>query len=127
MGVLTGKRVLAVEDEPVVAMMLEDMLRELGCEVVGPAVRLIPAMEYAETAELDAAVLDVNIHAGRSYVVAEMLAARGVPFVYATGYAQSGVDARAPKAPVLAKPYEAEALERALAAVLAGAGDGRPR
>lgn len=118
MGALTGKRVLAVEDEPVVAMMLEDLLHGMGCEVVGPANRLMPALEYAETAELDAAVLDVNINAGRSYVVAEALAARGVPFVYATAYAKGGLDARAPKAPVLAKPYEPETLERALTALL---------
>lgn len=120
MGELAGKRILVVEDEHVVAMMLEDLLRGLGCEVVGPAGRLMPALELAETAELDAAVLDVNIHAGRSYVVAEALVARGVPFVYATAYAAGGLEARAPKAPVLAKPYEPEALERALRKVLSG-------
>ena len=110
---LTGKRVLVVEDEPIVAMTVEDMLISLGCEVVGPASHLAPALEFAETATLDAAVLDININAGRSYPVADVLRRRAIPFLFATGYGEEGIENGA-NAPVLQKPYRQDQIEIAL-------------
>jgi CheY-like chemotaxis protein len=106
--------VLVVEDEMLVAMTIEDMLIGLGAEVVGPAMRLDAALELASTAAIDVAMLDVNLHGGRSYPVAELLAARGIPFVFATGYGHAeGADACA-HAPMLTKPYREADLIRVL-------------
>jgi CheY-like chemotaxis protein len=116
----TPKRVLVVEDEPLVAIMLEDMLAELGYGVVGPASRIIQALELAETGEFEVALLDININAGRSYVVADVLRARGVPFFFATGYGPAGLDERHGGAPVLQKPYRKGELDRVLRELLDG-------
>ena len=118
-NLLDGKRILVVEDEPILAMSLEDMLIDLGCIVVGPALRLAEAHALAASEPLDAAVLDVNMGEGTSFDVAATLAERGVPLCFSTGYGQSGVDAAYASAPVLQKPYRAESLERALLALLA--------
>ena len=115
---LAGKRVLVVEDEPIVAMTVEDMLISLGCEVVGPASHRTPALELAETATLDAAVLDININAGRSYPVADALRRRAIPFLFATGYGEEGIENGA-KAPVLQKPYRQDQIETALSDLFA--------
>ena len=81
-----GLRVLLVEDESMVALLLEDMLAELGHEVVGPVARLDKALEMAQRQALDVALLDVNLNGKEIYPVAEALAAREVPFVFVTGY-----------------------------------------
>jgi CheY-like chemotaxis protein len=80
------KRVLVVEDEMTIALLIEDMLTDLGHEVVGLAMRLPQAMELAATAIVDLAILDVNLDGRMSFPVADLLSARGVPFVFATGY-----------------------------------------
>ena len=113
MSVLAGKRILLVEDEPIVAMMATDMIEEFGATVVGPAMTLATALRLAETAEVDAAVLDINLNGARSDPAAEALARRQVPFVYATGCGARGARA-ASAAPVLDKPYTQEALKDAL-------------
>jgi CheY-like chemotaxis protein len=115
---LAGKRVLLVEDEPTVAMMVEDMLADLGCEPVGPALRIEEALRLARTAPFDLAVLDVNMSGRGSGDVADEIAARGIPFLFATGYGRTGLPERWASAIVLQKPYTeaelAEAMERCL-------------
>lgn len=118
MSALRGKRVLAVEDEPLVAFALEDLLLDLGCEVVGPAVRLSHALELARAEPIDLAVLDVNLGTEHSYPVADALATRAVPFLFATGYGAEGIDASYAGVPRVCKPYGQSALETALLALL---------
>ncbi len=118
MSALEGARVLVLEDEAILAFALEDTLLELGCEVVGPALRLPEALSLAESERLDAAVLDVNIGGDRSYGVAEVLERREVPFIFATGYGSDGVEVKGPSVPVLAKPYRGDELEAALMRLL---------
>jgi CheY-like chemotaxis protein len=105
-------RVLLVEDESLLAMTLEDMLEELGHRLVGVATRIAKAMQLAHHAELDFAILDVNIDGQPSYPVAEILQARGIAFVFTTGYGAQGIHANFRDAPVLAKPFtRAEMME----------------
>lgn len=118
-----GRRVLVVEDEMLVAMNLEDDLLSLGYHVVGPAMRLEAALELARSAEIDVAVLDINLHGGRSYPVATLLQERGVPFVFATGYGHTEqIDAFA-KVTTLTKPYRSEDLAKALQMALSAKDD----
>ena len=112
MSVLAGKRILLVEDEPIVAMMAADIIEELGATVVGPAMTLAAALSLSQTAEIDAAVLDINLNGLRSDPAAEALARRRIPFVFATGYGAPGAGA-ASGAPVLDKPYTEQALKLA--------------
>ena len=86
-----GLRVLVVEDEAVLAMLVEEYLDELGCEVAGMAMRLDEAVAQARTLAVDVAVLDVNLAGQASYLVAEVLRERGVPVVFATGYGAAGI------------------------------------
>lgn len=83
---LEGKRILVLEDEPLVAMLLEEMLLDFGCEVIGPAYSIAQAVPLALEQPLDAAVLDINVNGEMSHSVAAILHSRGVPFVFATGY-----------------------------------------
>ena len=112
-------RILLVEDEPMIAFALEDMVLELGYAVVGPAHRLSEALEMAVAEVFDAAVLDVNLNEQRSFPVADLLHERGIPFVFATGYAEGGVGWTR-EAAVIAKPYSRDQLSRALTALLEG-------
>lgn len=118
---LAGHRVLIVEDEPIIAMTLEDMLLDLGCEVVGPASNLVEAQALASTAAIDAAMLDININSGRSYVVADELRRRSVPFAFATGYGEEGIEEAARGVPVLQKPYRQSQVEAVLRQLLGDA------
>ena len=111
---LLGVRVLVVEDEMMVALFIEDTLRELGCDVLEPAHTLVDAHARIEDHEVDAAVLDINIAEDEVYPVAERLAARGVPFVFATGYALESIHEEWRNRPVVRKPYHAEQLRAAL-------------
>ena len=111
---LDGKRILLVEDEAVIAFAVEDMLLDLGCEVVGPAFRLDDAVALASSAAIDAAILDVNLNDERSFAVAEILRRRGIPFLFATGYADTGVDWDGGDVALLAKPYRKEQIAAAL-------------
>jgi len=118
MSAITGCRVLILEDEAILAFALEDMLADLGCEVVGPALRLPEAFSLVERESLDAAVLDVNIGGDRSYGVAENLERRGVPFIFATGYGSAGVELKRPGVHVLTKPYRQREMEAELVRLL---------
>lgn len=111
---LNGMRILVVEDEMLVSMLLEDMLADFGCSVVGPAPTVADAMPLATGAQIDAAVLDLNLAGDPIYPVADALKARGVPFVFASGYGESGVTEAHRGAPMLQKPYRQADLERAL-------------
>ena len=123
-GELAGKRILIVEDEPIIAMSLEDMLNDFGCEVVGPVLRLADAWAAARDERLDAAILDVNLGDGPSFSVAEILAGRGIPFCFSTGYGESSVPVQFHSAPVLQKPYRQELLAVRLRQCLAAPGRG---
>lgn len=110
-----GLRILLVEDESLLLMMLEDTLAELGHEVVAVASRVATAMQLAQTAEVDLAILDINIDGEPSYPVAEILTARCIPFLFTTGYGAQGIDANFRDAPVLTKPFTRSDIEEALA------------
>jgi CheY-like chemotaxis protein len=112
------KRILVVEDEPIVAIALQDMLEELGYEVVGPAFRVAAALTLARTETIDAAILDVNMGDGDSYGAAEVLKARGIPYLFATGYGRLGLDPGYEQAAVLQKPYREAQVAGALKALL---------
>ncbi|MDP3740426.1 MAG: response regulator [Hyphomonadaceae bacterium] len=112
---LSGLRVFAVEDETLIAMMLEIMLEELGCKVMGVAGTLPRALAQIETMDIDAAILDVNIGGEKVYPVADALAVRGVPFLFCTGYAATGIAEPYRARIVLDKPYSKTALANALA------------
>lgn len=110
-----GRRVLIVEDEMTIALMIEDTLLDLGAEIVGPASRLDAALRLATEASIDAAVLDVNIRGGDTYAVADALADRDIPFVFCSGYSDWAVTERHRHRPRLSKPYSAiDLAERVL-------------
>jgi PAS domain S-box-containing protein len=105
-------RVLLVEDEAVVAMMIQESLIEFGFHVIGPVCTVPDAEAVAKDGRPDAAILDINLGDGLVYSVAEILAARGVPFVFVTGYDAESVDSRFREIPVLQKPIEREMLRK---------------
>jgi CheY-like chemotaxis protein len=119
-AVLTGRRLLVVEDEALIALTLKLMLEELGCTVVAMAGTLSKALELVQRgAEVDGAVLDVNLGGGqRVYPLADLLAEKGVPFVFATGYDRDGIDPRFRGVPVIAKPFEQNTLAVLLGSAL---------
>jgi CheY-like chemotaxis protein len=116
---LIGRRVLIVEDEAIIAMTLEDVLQELGCFVVGPAAGIADALASIRTEAIDAAFLDLNIDGRESYLVADALRARDVPFLFCTGYGADGVDPRYAGSAVLQKPFMPSEVEIGLRRILA--------
>lgn len=118
---LSGRRVLLVEDEARIAMLVQDTLEDMGCEVVGTAARLDEAMEKVSSLSFDVAVLDVNLNGQPSYPVADKLVASGSAFVLATGYGTSNVPLSLQHAPILQKPFMRRDLERALRKALSRA------
>ena len=111
---LAGLRVLVVEDDAMVSMLIEAMLQDLGCQVVGPASRLDEALALAESAEFDCAILDVNLGGTPAYPVADRVRERGRPFAFATGYGQAGLRDCDQDALVLGKPFQEADLARVL-------------
>jgi CheY-like chemotaxis protein len=111
----SGRRVLLVEDEIMVALLLEDMLAELGHTVVGPVARLERALEMAQLEPLDVAILDVNINGSEVYPVAEALAARDIPFAFVTGYGGKGLRTLYRDRPTLQKPFRRSDLQELFA------------
>jgi CheY-like chemotaxis protein len=127
MSALANKRILLVEDEALIALMLEEMLGELGVEVVASVGNLPDALDAAAAVVCDAAVLDVNLGGTPVFPAAERLGRRGIPIVFATGYGRAALEAGHP-GQVIEKPYTREKLENALIAALdAGPGEGGPR
>lgn len=119
---LAGLRVLVVEDEMMVSMLIEDMLEDLGCKVVGPASRLDEAIELAKTAEIDCAVLDVNLGGQPIFPLADLLREKGAPFAFATGYGDAGLRDVDRGSPVLQKPFREGDLARVLGELRAKVG-----
>lgn len=116
-----GLRVFVVEDEALVAMNLETILEDLGCVVVGPAMRFDRAEEMVDgKVEADIAILDINLGGREVFPLAERLSAQGVPVIFATGYDQSGIAHAWHGAQILQKPYTAEDVARCLTKALAG-------
>lgn len=110
-------RVLLVEDEALVAMLLEDVLDTLGHRVIGPVARLGKAVTMAREEALDVGILDVNLAGQEVYPVADALAARGIPFIFVTGYGESALRAPYGGRPILAKPFRLDQISEILTAV----------
>jgi CheY-like chemotaxis protein len=111
---LQGVRVLVVEDEAAISLLLEDMLLDFGCEVIGPAARLSAALDVVGREHIDLAILDVNVAGEPIYPVAEALVQRGVPFVFSTGYGSAGIKDVYRDKPVLQKPFAQHDLKQKL-------------
>ena len=112
---LDHPRVLLVEDEVLVGIMIQECLTEFGFEIVGPVGTASEAMAAAEDGHFDAAILDINLGDSSVYRVAEILSARGVPFIFVTGYDTDSVDSRFNDVPVLQKPIERQMLQKIFA------------
>jgi CheY-like chemotaxis protein len=113
-----AKRVLIVEDELMIRILLEDMLRDLGYTIAGEAGRVEEALEAARNVDFDLAILDVNLNGQPVLPVADALAARGTPFVFATGYGDRGMPEPYRDRPTLNKPFEIVELKRVLDAAI---------
>jgi CheY-like chemotaxis protein len=111
-------RILVVDDEPLIAMLVEDWLNELQCETVGPAGSAPEALALIDGVELDGAILDVSLGGHNSFAVADALLDRGVPFAFATGRGVECIEQRFKDAPTLAKPYDFARIQKVLAILL---------
>ena len=107
---LSGRRVLVVEDEMMVLMLIEDMLADLGCESVTAAATVDQAIALIDAQVFDAAMLDLNLNGNKSHPVAAALAVRGVPFVFSTGYTAHDMREGYRDRPLLKKPFQYEEL-----------------
>jgi CheY-like chemotaxis protein len=112
-----ARRVLVVDDEVLIAMLLGDMLEDLGCEVVGPALHLDMAIAMARDETFDWAILDISLEGTPSFPVAEVLRARNAPFVFASGYGAASVGSGFEDVPVIQKPFTIAQLSEALDAL----------
>lgn len=112
---LVGKRVLVVEDEMLVALLLEDMLAQAGCIVIGPFARVRDALAAVKTEVADLALLDVNVAGEKVFPVAHALEERGVPFLFLTGYGQDALPRDRPDWEACSKPFFPEQLAKRLA------------
>jgi two-component sensor histidine kinase len=121
--VVKGNRVMVVEDEALVAMVVSDAMIELGYQVIGPFSRPPDAIAAVKNNDIAAAILDINLAGTLVYPVAEELTSRGIPFVFVTGYGVESIDKRFADIPVLQKPIERETLQRIFVNGAAGAAD----
>lgn len=120
MNLVTGPkaiRVLIVEDEVLLSLELEDLLTDLGHEVVGQATRMDKGLVLAREIAIDLAILDVNVAGSPSFPIADILRQRGIPFLFATGYGAEGLLDGYRHEATLGKPYDPAALARAVARV----------
>ena len=113
-------RVLIVEDEAAISILMEDMLLDLGIEIIGPASRLDPALQLAREADFDAAILDINIAGTQSYPAADVLRSRGTPVIFATGYGSSVLPEHFKSCQILQKPFDQHRFSETLHTALAG-------
>lgn len=118
MGSLSGRRILVIEDETLINMLLVDVLEDAGAVVLGPATTLQRALAMAGAEHMDAAIVDVNLGGEKSWPVATLLASRDVPYVFTTAYARHSEPALQ-QAPFLAKPYGVRDLLAAVEALVA--------
>jgi CheY-like chemotaxis protein len=121
--VLVGKRVLIVEDELLVALLIEDLLVDLGCSIVGPCSSVAKALEAARIEAFDLAVLDVNLRGEKVYPVAEVLAERHIPFLFLSGYGDEAIPSGRSAWKVCAKPFKGDDLAEMLSALLVSVSD----
>lgn len=110
----TALKVFVVEDEPTIAMFLEDTIEMLGYQIVGPVALLDEALSVATTGDFDCAILDINIRGGKSYAVADLLLKRGCPFLLTTGYSDWSLPQHLTGQKRLTKPYTTRELENQL-------------
>jgi DNA-binding NtrC family response regulator len=120
---LAGKRVLIVEDESLISMLLEDIVADLGGVVAASASRVSRALEIVNRFEtpIDVAVLDVNVNGEEVFPIAQALAGRGVPFAFSTGYGNSGLPEPWRGRPTLQKPFTEDQVRSVLARALQAA------
>jgi CheY-like chemotaxis protein len=114
---LKGRRILLIEDSPVVGPFTADLLEEIGCAVVGPAPNMAAARELVEAGEFDGALIDIHIRGERVFPLCEMLRAQGLPFVFTSGYADWQMPEKWQDRPRLQKPYTLDQVEQALTAL----------
>ena len=117
----SGVRVLIVEDEFTVAMMIEDALEALGCEIVSSASRIAQARDIAEAGDIDVAVLDVNVAGTPVFPIAQILHERQIPFLFSTGYGAGSVPDEFSGYELVGKPFSESELTRKLSLTLKGA------
>ena len=116
----SGPRVLVVEDEYLIRLLLEDMLTDMGYRVVATARDIVEARALAENIETDFAVLDVNLDGKPIFPVADILSERGVPYMFVTGYGEHGLPESYRSRPILPKPFQPDGLKSMIVALLAG-------
>jgi len=114
---LDGTKVLLVEDEGMIAMLLKSMLASIGCNVVGTAARVPDAINKVGTLSFDVALLDLNLAGTLSYPVADALRLRGMKFIFVTSYGRASLPPEMHDTPMLSKPFVVGQLEQALAAL----------
>ena len=112
--VLTGMRVLVVDDEAIIVMLIKTFLKNGGCEVVGTATCLQDALEKARSLPIDVALLDINLAGKMSYPVAEVLQSRNLPFAFVTGYSTAKLPSGLRTTPMLTKPFQQDQLFKIL-------------
>jgi CheY-like chemotaxis protein len=113
-----SRRVLVVEDEMLIGMLLEDMLADLGPYVVAVVPRVNEALALVERERFDLAILDVHVNGQPVFPVADSLVQRGIPFVFATGYGERGLPEQYRDRPILQKPFGKDDLEKMMAALV---------
>jgi CheY-like chemotaxis protein len=118
MTAFPGIKVLLVEDEGAIAMLIEEMLEDLGCTVVASVARLAKALEVANVLDVDLAILDVNLAGEYVFPVARALRGRNIPFLFSTGYGASGLPEEFADCPVLHKPFAESDLRLKMALAL---------
>lgn len=115
-----NQRVLIVEDDPLIATMMEDIMEDMGLTVIGPAGKLEEALALAANAGIDIALIDIHIQGGEAYPVAEALAERGIPFAFSTGSDTESLPEKYRSTPTLLKPFLQEEVQQVLAELLFG-------
>ena len=117
-GPKVARRILVVEDEILISMLLEDMLTDLGYEVAATASRVDEALALARSIDIHAAILDVDLNGQEVFPVADALAGRSIPFVFATGYGEHALPAAYQERPTLQKPFEQSTLEQRMSKLI---------
>lgn len=116
---IAGRSIFIVEDESLVAILIEDLLEDLGCKVAGVASRLEEAVEKLSALSFDAAIIDINLNGNQTYPLAELLREKGRPFVFSTGYGTATLPKGMNGVPLISKPFDLHDLEKALTSALA--------
>lgn len=124
---VSGCRVLVVEDETLIAILIEETLHDMECEVVGPAAKLETALQLALDGGFDIAILDVTLRGGKVYPLAEQLLARGIPFVLASGYGDWALPQALQDQRRLMKPFTPAMLEQEVRLLCSKAAESRAK